>query len=72
MGRVGAQGLREPHGRKAEQDLRMLRLEVMPTSAGYEVSGGLGRFLHPGTEGLREATVKKLNGARLRIPSGLM
>src|ERR687885_636220 len=50
----------------------MLRLEVMPTSEGYKMSGGLGGFLHPGTEGLREATVKKLNRARLRIPSGLM
>ena len=50
----------------------MLRLEVTPASEGYKVTSALGGYLHPGTEGLREATVKKLNGVRLRIPSGLM
>jgi hypothetical protein len=50
----------------------MLRLEVTPASEGYKVTGALGGFLHPGTDGLREATVKKLNRARLRIPSGFI
>ena len=36
LGRVGAQGLPAPHGRRAEQDLRMLRLEVTPASEGYK------------------------------------
>ena len=50
----------------------MLRLEVTPASEAYKVTGALGGFLHSGTDGLREATVKKLNRGRLRIPSGVI
>ena len=59
-------------GEERNRIYQMLRLEVTPASEGYKVTGALGGFLHPGTDGLREATVKKLNRARLRIPSGLM
>ena len=51
---------------------RMLRLEVTPTPEGYMVTGALGGFLYSGTDGLREATVKKLKGTRLRTPSRLI
>ena len=50
----------------------MLRLEVTPASEGYKVTSALGGYLHSGADGLREATVKKLNRVRLRIPSGLI
>ena len=49
----------------------MLRLEVAPTFEGYRVTGALSGFLPSGTDGWREATVKKLKGARLLMPSRL-
>ena len=59
-------------GQERNQVYRMLRLEVTPTTEGFRVTGALGGFLHSGTAGFREATVKKLKGARLRIPSRLI
>jgi site-specific DNA recombinase len=59
-------------GQERNKVYRMLRLEVTPTTEGFRVTGALGGFLHSGTDGFREATVKKLKGARLRIPSRLI
>ena len=47
----------------------MLRLAVTPTAEGFEVTGALNGVLYFGNDGLRDATVKKLKGARLRTPS---
>jgi hypothetical protein len=58
-------------GEERNSIYQMLRLEVTPASEGYKATGALGGFLHSETDGLREATVKKLNGAKLWIPSGL-
>ncbi len=58
-------------GQERNKVYRMLRLEVMPTTEGFRVTGALGEFLHSGTDGWREATVKKLKGARLRVPPWL-
>ncbi len=49
----------------------MLRLEVTPTPEGYELTGAFCGLLWSGNDGLREATVKKLKGARLYVPSRL-
>ena len=59
-------------GQERNKVYRMLHLEVTPTTEGFRVTGALGGFLHSGTAGFREATVKKLKGARLRIPSRLI
>jgi hypothetical protein len=58
-------------GEERNKVYRMLRLEVTPAPDGYEVTGALSGVLYLGTDGWREATVKKLNGARLRTPSRL-
>jgi hypothetical protein len=58
-------------GEERNKVYRMLRLEVAPTLEGYRVPGALSGFLYSGTDGWREATVKKLKGARLRTPSRL-
>jgi hypothetical protein len=50
---------------------RMLRLEVTPVPEGYEVTGAFCGVLYLGNDGWREATVKKLKGARLGMPSRL-
>ena len=56
-------------GEERNKAYRMLRLEVTPAPDGYGVSGALSGFLYSGTDGWREATVKKLKGARSRTPS---
>jgi hypothetical protein len=58
-------------GEEQNKLYRMLRLEVTPAPNGYRVTGALSGFLHTETDGWREATVKKLKGARLRTPSAL-
>jgi hypothetical protein len=58
-------------GEERNKVYRMLRLEVAPTFEGYRVTGALSGFLPLGTDGWREATVKKLKGARLLTPSRL-
>ncbi len=48
---------------------RMLGLAVTIVAEGLEVTGALNGVLYFGNVGLRDATVKKLKGARLRTPS---
>jgi hypothetical protein len=62
------EGLDGLTGEERNKVYRMLRLEVMPTPEGYEVTGAFCGLLYSKTDGLREATVKKLKGARLRVP----
>jgi len=50
---------------------RMLRLEVTPMEKGYKVTGVFCGLLWSGNDAWREATVKKLKGAKLRAPSRL-
>ena len=50
----------------------MPRLAVAPQEEGYSVTGALRGFLYLSNDGWREATVKKLKGARLRTPSLLI
>jgi DNA repair exonuclease SbcCD ATPase subunit len=61
------EGLDGLTGEERNKVYRMLRLKVTPTAEGYEVSGAFCGLLYSRTNGLREATVKKLKGARLRI-----
>jgi site-specific DNA recombinase len=58
-------------GEERNKVYRMLRLEVTPTLEGCRVTGALSGFLYSGTDAWREATVKKLKGARLHTPSRL-
>jgi hypothetical protein len=58
-------------GQERNKVYRMLRLEVTPTTEGFRATGALGGFSHSGTDGWREATVKKLKGAKLWVPSRL-
>jgi hypothetical protein len=50
---------------------RMLGLAVTPAAEGFEATAALSGVLYFGNDGLRDATVKKLKGARFRTPSGL-
>ena len=56
-------------GNQRNQVYRMLRLKVSPAEKGYKVTGAFSGALRSGNDAFREATVKKLKGARLRIPS---
>ena len=59
-------------GNQRNQVYRMLRLKVTPAERGYKVTGAFSGVLWSGIDAFREAIVKKLKGARLRIPSRLI
>lgn len=61
--------LDELSGQERNKVYRMLRLEATPTEEGFRITGAFTGILYLGNDGWREATVKKLKGARLRIPS---
>ncbi len=71
-GRMVPEGLDNLSGQERNKVYRMLRLEVTPTEEGYRVTGAFTGVLYSRNDGFREATVKKLKGARLRIPSRLI
>lgn len=65
------EGLDSLSGLERNKIYRMLRLEVTPTEEGFRVTGAFTGVLYSRNGGWREATVKKLKGARLRTPSWL-
>jgi hypothetical protein len=65
------EGLDNLSGQERNKVYRMLRLLVTPTEEGFRVTGAFTGILYLGNGGWREATAKKLKGARFRTPSQL-